>query len=161
MLFAIAEAARAAGLEVANLGGAIEGDAVALAQEHARIARAAERGGRPLLILSGGETSVIVDQPAERGGSNLTYALALADAVDGVRGIAALAADSDGIDGNSPVAGAMVDGSSAAALRRAGFAPREALAANKSHAALAAIGATLRTGPTGVNVNDCRLILVH
>lgn len=161
MLCAIAEAARAAGLEVANLGGAIEGDAVALAQEHARIARAAERGGRPLLILSGGETSVIVHHPAERGGRNLTYALALADAVDGVRGIAALAADSDGIDGNSQVAGAMVDGSSAAALRRSGFVPREALAANKSHAALAAIGATLRIGPTGVNVNDCRLILVH
>ncbi|NJS14489.1 MAG: hypothetical protein HC788_07630 [Sphingopyxis sp.] len=79
---------------------------------------------------------------------------------DGAIGITVLAADSDGIDGNSPVAGALVDGSSAAKMRDAGWEPGDALARNRSYRALDAIGASIRTGPTGVNVNDLRLIYV-
>ena len=160
-LAAIADAAAASGFEVCNLGGAIEGDAVARAREHAQMARDAKSSGRPLLIISGGETSVTVRHPQERGGRNLTYALALAEAIEGTSGIVALAADSDGIDGNSPAAGAIVDGSSAAALRKNGLEARDALARNRSFLTLAAIGATIHTGPTGVNVNDIRLICVH
>jgi glycerate 2-kinase len=160
MLAAVANAAQQAGLEVLNLGGAIEGDAAALGREHAAIALAAQQAGKALLILSGGETSVRVDYPDEAGGRNLTYALALADALDGSDGIVALAADSDGIDGNSAVAGALVDGNSAASMRHAGWVPGEALAHNRSYRALDAIGATIRTGPTGVNVNDLRMIYV-
>ena len=99
-------------------------------------------------------------QELERGGRNLTYALALAEAIDGRSEIFALAADSDGIDGNSPAAGAIVNGSSASALRRAGLVPSHELAKNRSFSTLEAIGATITTGPTGVNVNDCRLIYV-
>jgi glycerate 2-kinase len=161
MLAAIADAAAAAGLAVCNLGGAIEGDAIALARAHARMARLARHGHRPLLIISGGEASVTVSYPSERGGRNLTYALALADAIKGTSGIVALAADSDGVDGNSPAAGAIVDGSSAAALRKTGLEARDALDRNRSFAALDAIGATICTGATGVNVNDVRLIYAH
>jgi glycerate 2-kinase len=160
MLAAVATAAEQTGLDVLNLGGAIEGDAATLAREHAAMAVAAQQAGRRLLILAGGETSVRVDHPDEAGGRNLTYALALAEALDGTSEIAALAADSDGIDGNSAVAGAVVDGSSAAKMRAAGWVPVEALARNRSFRALDAIGATFRTGPTGVNVNDLRMIYV-
>jgi glycerate 2-kinase len=160
MLSAIAVAAEAAGLEVCNLGGAIEGNAVAIAREHGRMALATRPGSKPLLIISGGELTVTVRWPMERGGRNLTYALALAEAIDGRSDIFALAADSDGIDGNSPAAGAIIDGDSAAALRSLKREPSAELERNRSFAALAAIGAVFTTGPTGVNVNDLRLIYV-
>lgn len=160
MLAAIADAARQAGLEVCNLGGAVEGDAETVARDHARMACEGRETGRPRLIISGGETSVAIYYPGELGGRNLTYALAMADAIDGADGIVALAADSDGIDGTSGVAGAVVDGHSAAALRNANRAVQVELKHNRSFAALEAIDAVFRTGPTGVNVNDMRLIFV-
>lgn len=160
LLAAVTVAAEQAGLSVLNLGGAIEGDAETLGRKHAAMALAAQQVGTPLLIISGGETSVKVDYPDEAGGRNLTYALAVAEAIDGTSGITVFAADSDGIDGNSPVAGALVDSSSAAKLRAAGWVARDALTHNRSHRALDAIGATISTGPTGVNVNDLRMIYV-
>jgi glycerate 2-kinase len=161
MLAAIEAAATAHGIVVRNLGGAIEGDAVQLARDHAAMALAARDAGQSVLILSGGEASVRVDHPQEAGGRNLTYALALAAALDGTDAIVALAADSDGIDGNSPAAGALIDGYSAARLRAAGWYPDDVLRLNRSFDALDAVGATLITGPTGVNVNDVRMIYVR
>lgn len=160
MLAAVASAARDAGLDVCNLGGAIEGDAAEVAYDHARLALGSRQAGRARLIISGGETSVKVTNGSEAGGRNLTYALAMADALDGTEGIVALAADSDGIDGSSGVAGAIVDGRSAGALRGVGRDARTELAHNRSYAALAAIQAVFRTGATGVNVNDLRMIYV-
>lgn len=160
MLQAVAIAAEQAGLNICNLGGAIEGDAATLAREHAAMAIAKQKNGQPLLILSGGETSVSVGHPDAQGGRNLTYALAMADALDGTSGITAFAADSDGIDGNSPAAGAIIDGRSAARMRAAGWKTQEALDANQSFRALDAIDATIQPRPTGVNVNDLRMIYV-
>jgi len=65
-----------------------------------------------------------------------------------------------GRDGPTDAAGAVVDGGTAARVRAAGIDPERALAANDSHPALDAVGALLRTGPTGTNVNDLALIRI-
>src|SRR6185312_8413080 len=81
-------------------------------------------------------------------------------AIDGLAGITALAADTDGIDGSGDNAGAIVDGTSAARMRQAGLDPRAALASNDAYSAFKAIGDLFVTGPTGTNVNDFRAILI-
>jgi len=88
-----------------------------------------------------------------RGGRNQEYALAAALALAGRPGIAGLAADTDGIDGNSEAAGAFFGGEAMAGAE-------EALKANDSAGWFAARGARFVTGPTGTNVNDLRIILV-
>ena len=82
-------------------------------------------------------------------------------AIDGVGGITALAADTDGIDGMGDNAGAFADGTTAARLRALGFDPRAMLANNDAYTAFAAIGDLFSPGPTGTNVNDFRAIIVR
>ena len=112
--------ARKAGYEVLSLGDAVTGEAREVAQQHAELARAAKEAGRRVAIISGGELSVTVLNAKGRGGRSQEYALALAIALDGLAGVSALAADTDGIDGGdgkaSDPAGAIID---AATLSRA------------------------------------------
>jgi hydroxypyruvate reductase len=115
---------------------------------------------RPALLLSGGETTVTV-RGKGKGGRNAEFLLAFALAIEGIDGITALAADTDGIDGSEDNAGAFADGSSASRMRAAGIDPRAALANNDAWTAFHAIGDLFVTGPTGTNVNDFRAILVR
>ncbi len=158
-----AEAARR-GIPAIVLSDAIEGEARDIGLMHAAIAREVAARNRPfakpVVILSGGETTVTV-RGSGRGGRNAEFLLSLALAIEGVDGILALAADTDGIDGSESNAGAFADGNSAAAIRAAGFDPRALLGANDSYTAFAAVGALFDTGPTGTNVNDFRAILVR
>ena len=87
-------------------------------------------------------------------------ALALCLALEGAPAIAALACDTDGIDGSEDNAGALVASDSLARMRRAGIDPAARLADNDSYGAFAAIGDLVITGPTYTNVNDFRAILV-
>ena len=112
------------------------------------------------LLLSGGETTVTL-RGNGKGGRNAEFLLAFALAIDGIDGICALAADTDGIDGSEDNAGAYADGTSAARMRAAGIDPRQALASNDAWTAFNAVGDLLVTGPTGTNVNDFRAILVR
>jgi glycerate 2-kinase len=96
-----------------------------------------------------------------RGGRNGEFLLSLAIELDGVEGVTALAADTDGIDGSEDNAGAFVDGTSASRMRAAGIDPLAYLANNDAYTAFAAIGDLFVTGPTGTNVNDFRAILVR
>jgi glycerate 2-kinase len=163
-LEAAAEQARAQGVTAAVLSDSIEGEARDVAQVHAAMAREIAMRNRPFakpaLLLSGGETTVTL-RGKGRGGRNGEFLLALAIAIDGVEGIAALAADTDGIDGSEDNAGAFADGTTATRLRKAGIDPLAALANNDAYTAFAAIGDLLMTGPTGTNVNDFRAILVR
>ena len=113
---------RAAGYECVMLGDRIEGEARDVAAEHAAQALALQRQGRRAVILSGGELTVTI-RGQGRGGPNQEYALALALALQGAPGIAALAGDTDGTDGGagSPddPAGAAIDQTT---LIRAAFA---------------------------------------
>ena len=155
-LAAAAGAAREAGYEPAILGDALEGEARALAREHAGLARDASPG---TVLLSGGEATVTVTG-AGRGGPNAEYALALASALDGAPGIFAIACDTDGIDGTEDNAGALVTPDTLACARAAGEDAAARLAANDAYGFFAGIGDLVMTGPTLTNVNDFRAILV-
>lgn len=162
-LEAAAARAEQAGLSAAILSDSIEGEAREVAKMHGAIAREVALKGRPfappVVILSGGETTVTL-RGKGKGGRNSEFLLSLAQEIDGVAGITALAADTDGIDGSEDNAGAFADGGSAARMRRAGVDPAQALARNDAWSAFDAIGGLFVPGPTGTNVNDFRAILI-
>lgn len=163
-LEAAAAAARRQGVTAAILSDAIEGEARDIARMHAAMAREIAHRDRPfakpVLLLSGGETTVTL-RGKGRGGRNSEFLLAFALAIEGLDNVSALAADTDGIDGSGDNAGAFADGSTAARMRLAGVDPLLALANNDAYAAFAAIGDLFVTGPTGTNVNDFRAVLVR
>jgi hydroxypyruvate reductase len=167
-LEAAAATARAAGVTPVILGDAIEGEAKDVAQVHAAIARQAamERlvvGERalalPLVLLSGGETTVTV-RGKGRGGRNAEFLLALAVALNGTPGIHAIACDTDGIDGTEDNAGAVMGPDSFTRASQAHVSLKAKLAENDAYAAFAALGDLVVTGPTRTNVNDFRAILI-
>jgi glycerate 2-kinase len=163
-VFRQAEAAvRKAGYDCVLLGTQIEGEAREVAAEHARLAREFQAQGRRVVILSGGELTVTV-RGGGRGGPNQEYALALAIALAGTPGVAALAADTDGTDGGSgepdDPAGAFVDAGTLARAGQLGLDPAGLLNDNNSTEFFARLGDLLRPGPTFTNVNDFRAIVV-
>ncbi|MBO9575946.1 MAG: glycerate kinase [Sphingobium sp.] len=135
------------------------GEAREVARTHAEAAMRARGVGNPAALLSGGELTVTVTGTGS-GGPNQEYALALAVELRGIAGVAALAADTDGVDGNCDVAGAYIDGDTALELTDASVDPAEALADNDAGGALGEIGNLFVPGPTLTNVNDLRIILV-
>ena len=162
--FAAASAVRAAGYECVFLGDRVEGEARG-GRGSARPPRppTCKAAGRRAVILSGGELTVTM-RGEGRGGPNQEYALALALALGGAAGIAALAGDTDGTDGGggSPddPAGAYVDVSTTERARALGLDPAAFLADNNSTGFFAALGDLVAPGPTFTNVNDFRAILV-
>jgi glycerate 2-kinase len=163
-LAAAAAEARRLGYSPIVLGDRLTGEARDVARQHAERAREARQEGRRVAILSGGELSVTVRNRAGRGGRNQEYALALAVALDGLEGVTALAADTDGIDGGEgrldDPAGAVVTASTLARARAGGLDAAAALAGNDATPFFEALGDSLVTGPTHTNVNDFRVILV-
>ena len=155
-LDAAAVFARTRGIDTMILSDRLEGEARVLGAAHGRMARA--RVGTPLLILSGGETSVTV-VGSGRGGRNLEYLTGLAPEIAGLP-IAALAADTDGIDGSEDNAGGFADGTTCARLEAAGLDLDAALTRNDSYSLFAELGDLLVTGPTRTNVNDFRAVLI-
>ncbi|MBP0614842.1 glycerate kinase type-2 family protein [Jiella mangrovi] len=157
------KAAFAAGYPVENLGADVEGEAREVAAEHAELALAAKERGEKLAILSGGELTVTI-RGEGRGGPNQEYALALALALNGAEGIAALSGDTDGTDGGTGLAtdpaGAFVLPTTLKRAQEAGIDPAASLAGNDSTGFFSAIGDLYEPGPTHTNVNDCRVILV-
>jgi glycerate 2-kinase len=153
----------AAGYECISLGGHVEGEAREVAQAHAALARDLRARQKHAVILSGGELTVTI-RGRGRGGPNQEYALALAIALAGMPAVAALAGDTDGIDGGagslSDPAGAFVDGGSAARAKARGLDPAAFLADNDSTRFFEALGDLLAPGPTFTNVNDFRAIVV-
>jgi hydroxypyruvate reductase len=153
--------AEQAGYEVLFLGDDIEGDAEAVAREHAALALRLRAEGRRVAIISGGETGVrISGVKGTRGGRNSHYALSFAVALEGAAGIHAIAADTDGIDGKGGHAGALVTPKSLERAALAGVDVARAMTETNSYAVFEAIGDLLITGPTETNVNDFRAILI-
>jgi glycerate 2-kinase len=163
-LEAAAEAAQKAGVEAVILSDAIEGEASEVGRVHAAIAAEVVRRDRPftkpVVILSGGETTVTIKGKG-KGGRNGEFLLSFACATDGLDGLSALAADTDGIDGSEDNAGAFADGSTVARLAGMGKDAAEFLSRNDSWTAFDALGDLFVPGPTGTNVNDFRAILVQ
>jgi hydroxypyruvate reductase len=166
-LEAAAAVARAAGLQVHILGDAIEGEARDVAKALAGIALQTARRGQPFqcpcVLLSGGETTVTLREhgPRGRGGRNVEFLLALAVALNGEPGIHALAGDTDGVDGQEEIAGALLTPDTLARAWAQGLNPRERLDANDGHGFFEALGDAVITGPTLTNVNDFRAIVIQ
>lgn len=162
-LEAAADAARASGITPVVLSDCMEGEARDVGRVHAAIAReiAVHDGPfpKPCVLLSGGETTVTLLSRGGKGGRNGEFALSLALAIDGLD-VFALSADTDGIDGSGSNAGAFADGGSVRRFFAHGVNGNAALAANNSYSAFSAVGDLFLAGPTGVNVNDFRSILV-
>jgi len=153
------------GVPVVRLGDHLEGPAEDLAQHHAA-ALSKEHG--PAALVSGGEAGVAVPKDIAwraPGGPNRHFALALALALEhqGLVGVYALAADTDGVDGHTgdgpETAGALVLPDSLSRARALGLDPRHALERCEAGAIFAALGDALTPGPTGTNVNDLRIVL--
>ena len=113
-----------------------------------------------MLLLSGGETTVTMKGKG-KGGRNSEFLLSFACAISGQKGISALAADTDGIDGSEDNAGAFADGTTVSRLADREKDAAEFLERNDSWSAFAALDDLFVSGPTGTNVNDFRAILLH
>jgi glycerate 2-kinase len=163
-LEAAAAVAREAGIAPHILGDAIEGEARDVGQVLAGIAlQVAERGqpfAKPCVLLSGGETTVTV-RGNGRGGRNVELLLSLAIALDGHPRIHALAGDTDGVDGQEEIAGAVIAPDSLARAWALGLRPKGSLDDNDGHGLFTALGDSVITGPTLTNVNDFRAILIE
>lgn len=162
-LEAAAEVARRAGLRAYLLGDAIEGEARDVGKVMGGLALEVARHGQPFkapcVLLSGGETTVTV-RGHGRGGRNVEYLLSLALTLRGEPGVHAIAGDTDGVDGQEEIAGALAGPDTLARAWQLGIRPQDALAANDGHGFFEALGDAVVTGPTLTNVNDFRAILI-
>jgi glycerate 2-kinase len=160
---AAVERARELGFNVLLLGTYVEGEA----REVGRVATALAKGVRahgdplppPACLVWGGETTVTV-RGAGMGGRNQELALAAALALDGWRDVRIMALATDGADGPTDAAGAVVSGETVARARGLGLDARAALEVNDSYHFFDRLGDLIRTGPTGTNVNDLLFVLV-
>lgn len=123
------------------------------------IARAHAGQGRKRAFVAGGETVVYL-RGCGKGGRNQEMALAAAQQIAGLKGVAVLALGSDGTDGPTDAAGGVVDGESRALLEAQGLRIPAILDENDAYEGLKACDGLLITGPTGTNVNDVSLVLI-
>ncbi|MGK5030310.1 glycerate kinase type-2 family protein [Janthinobacterium sp. MDT1-19] len=170
-LEAAAEVARAAGITPGItpcitpyiLGDSLEGEARDVGKVMAGIALQTALRGQPFpapcVLLSGGETTVTV-RGNGRGGRNVEFLLALGIALEGHAGIHALAGDTDGVDGQEDIAGAVLAPDTLQRAWALGIKPRDSLDNNDGHGFFQALGDSVITGPTLTNVNDFRAILI-
>lgn len=163
-LEAAARVAQSYGINAAILSDAIEGEARDVGMVHAAIAKQIRQKNvpfnSPVILLSGGETTVTIREAGWRGGRNTEFLLAFAEGIEGHK-ISALAADTDGIDGSESNAGAFADGTTWSSLRQAGLDPRNTLTKHDSWHAFDVLNDLFIPGPTGTNVNDFRAILIR
>jgi glycerate 2-kinase len=157
----------AAGEGAVQLSTSLEGEARELGRMLGNLARGSATEGAPfappvVLVGCGGEAAVTLGPDAEfgAGGPNGEAALAAALELDGAP-VAALMIDTDGSDGSTDWAGALVDGHTAARARALDLDLRAALLSHRSSDPLATLGDLIDTGPTGTNVNDLFVLVVE
>jgi hydroxypyruvate reductase len=163
------EKARALGFSTKTLTSSLDGTARDAARRLADTARktlaSLKPGDMPVCLLSGGETTVVVTGPG-RGGRNQELALAFALEIEGFSGIRLLSAGTDGTDGPTDAAGAVVSGQTAATARALGVDPVKHLDENDSYGFFSVLDELtgekthLKTGPTGTNVMDIQIITI-
>jgi glycerate 2-kinase len=157
------EGLKSAGLNTLMLTAMLEGEARQVGIVLASIAREASVSGnpapRPAGIVAGGETTVFVVGKG-MGGRNQEIALAAAMKLEGLDGVAVASLSTDGVDGPTDAAGAIVDGQSLARAKEIDLAPEKFLADNDSYHFFHKLGDLIFTGPTGTNVNDVSVIVI-
>jgi len=162
-----ATAQRAAAEKAAALGFAVEVDNSCDDWDYARAAdyllerlRQLRRGGGRVCLISGGEVTVKVSGEGGVGGRNQHFALYSAGKIAG-EALTVLSAGSDGIDGNSPATGAVVDGTSLQRAQALGLDCGRELARFNSYSVLERLGDAIVVGPTGNNIRDLRILLAY
>ncbi|RQW76834.1 MAG: glycerate kinase [Geobacter sp.] len=161
-LAAAEKAADRVGLKTEILSAQMAGEAREAGRwlAHKAIAvRATCKDQLPLCLLAGGETTVTV-AGAGKGGRNTELALAFAMEIEGCGGITLLSAGTDGGDGPTDAAGALVDGSTIPLARNLGLDPATFLRDNDSYSFFEKSGGLFKTGPTGTNVMDIQIIIL-
>jgi hydroxypyruvate reductase len=142
----------------------VEGEAREVAKVAAALAKGVRAHGDPCpppaCLVWGGETTVTV-RGEGKGGRNQELALSTALALEGWSNMLVMALATDGTDGPTDAAGAIVTGETIARAREQGLDPRAALENNDSYTFFDRMGDLIRTGPTGTNVNDLLFILVE
>ena len=159
---AAAKEARALGYRTMVLSSMIEGETREIAGMHAAMIKEIHASGRPLrapaCILSGGETTVTV-RGTGLGGRNQEFVLAAAIALEGCGPVTIFSAGTDGADGPTDAAGAIADEQTVARANAIGMDARRYLADNDSYHFFEKLEALVKTGPTGTNVMDVRILL--
>jgi glycerate 2-kinase len=122
--------------------------------------RTLRKSSSPACLISGGEVTVTVGGTSGKGGRNQQFALYCAEKIAGET-IAILSAGTDGIDGNSPAAGALVDGTTVSRAAQRSLSAEAALSDFDAFPLLDAIGDAVVIGPTGNNVRDLRILLAY
>lgn len=145
------------------LSSAIEGEAkevgAAMASIALEMAKMRNDHTGPMLLLSGGETTVS-GANAGRGGRNTEFLLSFANAINGESGVYAIAVDSDGIDGSEESAGGIYTPEMISEARAFNLSPSNILKSHNSALFFEKLGALIKSGPTRTNVNDFRAILL-
>lgn len=168
-LDAAAEKSRQLGLPAKIIGADLRGEARAAASflaQTARVTLAGMRDGERCCLLCGGETTVVV-RGTGKGGRNQELALAFALEIEGLAGVSLLSAGTDGNDGPTDAAGALVDGRTAARARGLGIDPALFLYNNdawhffRQYDARSGAQSHFITGPTGTNVMDMQVLLLE
>jgi glycerate 2-kinase len=152
------EQARNEGFRARVLTTSLQGEAREAGAHMARILCRART--RPLCLIAGGETTVTVTGEGQ-GGRNQELALAAALELDGLRDVYLISLATDGDDGMTGAAGAVVTGETLSRARSLGLDALDFLRRNDSHTFFARLGDLLVPGPTGTNVNDLVLLLAH
>ncbi len=151
------------GLKTLFLGSFVEGEARHLGFFLGALAREIRVSGNPLPppvgVVVGGETTVRVTGGGT-GGRNQEVTLGAALKIEGLDGVVVASISTDGIDGPTDAAGAIVDGDTAPRSRELGLDVREYLEENDSYTLLSRLDDLIYTGPTGTNVNDLSLLIV-
>ena len=162
-LEAAAQVAQQAGITPLILGDSIEGEARDVGKVMAGIALQVRNHDQPVpapcVLLSGGETTVTV-RGQGRGGRNVEFLLSLVLGLRGTARVYALAGDTDGVDGQEEIAGAIATPDTLARAWAMGIRPLDSLDDNDGHGFFGMLGDSLVTGPTLTNVNDFRAILI-
>ena len=154
------------GYEPVVLGDTITGEAQEVGLVQAQLAREylakTNQTDKPIALISGGECTVTIPAGTKgRGGRCSEYLLSLLAASADLPKIAALAADTDGIDGSEKNAGAWFDSDIRELAKAHGANPNEYLTAHDCYGFFAQFRALVETGPTLTNVNDFRIILLN
>jgi glycerate-2-kinase len=163
MLEAVAKAAQRAGLHTKFISNPVTGEAREAAKQLTDRAKAMTDGhgtlARPSCVVAGGETTVTVTGHG-KGGRAQEFAAAAAFAIAGRPNTWVVALGTDGTDGPTDAAGAVVSGTTLARAKKLGIDFRSSLNRHNTYPALKALGCHIHTGPTGTNVNDLYLTLL-
>ena len=161
---AAAREARSLGFRTMVLSTFLEGEAREVARVHAAVAKEIRAMRRPIrppaCVISGGETTVTI-RGNGLGGRNQEFALAAALDIAGLEDVVILSGGTDGSDGPTDAAGAVVDGSTIARAEAAGLNAAQSLKNNDSYHFFEPLGDLIKTGPTGTNVADVQIVLIR